>query len=170
MSDNSSLPARVFQINLSGGGVPKLPVRSAEVTYLGLRGDDHNDKVHHGGPEKALALYSLELIQALQAEGHPIYPGSTGENITLAGLDWSRVVAGLRLRLGETVEIEITRYASPCETIRESFRDGYFNRISWRTNPGWARAYARVLTPGIVRIGDAALVADQVVVDQVVAP
>jgi len=161
MSDDTPLQARVFQINASDGGVPKLPLRSAEVTYLGLRGDDHNDKVHHGGPDKALSLYSLELIQALQAEGHPIYPGSTGENITLAGLDWSRVAAGLRLRLGE-VEIEITQYASPCETIRESFRDGYFNRISWRTNPGWARAYARVLTPGTIRIGDAARVVEPV--------
>lgn len=156
MSDDTSLQVRVFQINASDGGVPKLPLRSAEVTPLGLRGDDHNDKVHHGGPDKAISLYSLELIQALQAEGHPIYPGSTGENVTLVGLDWSRMVVGLRLRLGDMVEIEITRYATPCETIRGSFRDGYFNRISWRTNPGWARAYARVLTPGTIRIGDPA--------------
>lgn len=162
MSDDTSRQARVFQINASDGGVPKLPLRSAEVTLLGLRGDDHNDKVHHGGPDKAISLYSLELIQALQAEGHPIYPGSTGENVTLAGLDWSRVAAGLRLRLGETVEIEITHYATPCETIRESFRDSYFNRISGRTNPGWSRAYARVLTPGIIRIGDAAQVVEPV--------
>lgn len=146
--------AHIFQINASDGGVPKLPRRSAEVTYRGLSTDCHNDTVHHGGPEKAISLYSLELIRYLQVEGHPIFPGSTGENITLTGLDWSLVEAGLRLRLGESVLIEVTRYATPCQTIRESFKDNAIDRISWRTNPGWARAYARVLTPGVITIGD----------------
>jgi MOSC domain-containing protein YiiM len=131
-----------------------LPIDSAEVTYLGLSTDRHNDVVHHGGPEKAVSLFSVEIITALQTEGNPIYPGSTGENITTVGLDWSLVVAGLRLRLGNDVEIEVTRYASPCSTIRESFMNHDFNRISWRTNPGWARAYARVLRPGSIMTGD----------------
>ncbi len=151
---------RIFQINASHGGVPKRPLRSAEVTYLGLATDHHNDLVHHGGPEKALCLYSLELIKLLQEEGHPIFPGSTGENITLTGLDWSLVAAGLRLRLGENVEIEVTRYATPCQTIRDSFKDQAFDRISWRTHSGWARAYARVLTPGFIAIGDSVRLLD----------
>lgn len=146
--------AQIFQINASNGGVPKLPLRSAEVTSLGLRGDAHKDIVHHGGPDKAISLYSLELIRALQMEGHPIFPGSTGENLTLVGLDWSLVEAGLRLAVGDTVLLEITRYATPCQTIRESFREENFNRISWRTNSGWARAYARVLKTGIITVGD----------------
>jgi MOSC domain-containing protein YiiM len=145
---------RIFQINASDGGVPKTPLRSAEVNFLGLITDRHNDVVHHGGPEKALCLYSLELIRLLQAEGHPIFPGSTGENLTLTGLDWSLVEAGLRLRLGQSVTIEVTRYASPCQTIRDSFKGQAFERISWRTHPGWARAYAKVLTPGYIAIGD----------------
>jgi MOSC domain-containing protein YiiM len=90
----------------------------------------------------------------LQQEGHPIFPGSTGENVTLVGVDWILVIAGLRLRLGPDVEVEVTSFASPCQTIRESFTDYDFNRISWRTNPGWARAYARVLTPGRIAVGD----------------
>lgn len=152
--NNQKEIAQIFQINVSNGGVPKLPIRSSEVSYLGLKDDQHNDTEHHGGPEKAVSLYSLELIRALQGEGHPIFPGSTGENITLAGLDWSLVAAGLRLQLGETVQIEISRYATPCQTIRESFIGQDFNRISWRTQLGWARAYARVLTPGDIKVGD----------------
>lgn len=146
--------AQIFQINTSAGGVPKSAVRQSEVGPLGLVDDGHDDTVHHGGIERALSLYSLELIRALQNEGHPIFPGSTGENITLVGLDWSLMNVGLRLRLGDEVEIEITRYVTPCKTIRESFIDQDFNRISWRTNPGWARAYARVLNTGIVTVGD----------------
>ena len=146
--------ARIYQINVSNGGVPKLPVPSAEVALSGLVNDSHNDKLHHGGPTRAVCIYSLEVITALQAEGHPIYPGSAGENVTIVGLDWPRVVAGLRLRLGEEVEIEITQFASPCTTIRKSFLNDDFNRISWRTHAGWARAYARVLRPGRVAVGD----------------
>ena len=146
--------AWIFQINLSPGGVPKLPVHRAKVTLLGLEGDDHNNKEMHGGPDKAICLYSLERIKALQAEGHPIFPGSTGENLTLTGLDWPQVKIGTRLRLGSEVVIEITQYPAPCDKIVKSFQDGQILRISHEHYPGWARLYARVLSPGEIQIGD----------------
>ncbi len=146
--------ARIFQINLSQGGVPKLPVSEGEVTPLGLEGDDQRNKKHHGGPERALCLYSLDLTLELQAEGHPIFPGSTGENITISGLDWERIKPGDRIRLGKEVVIEITRHTTPCRALGDSFKDGEINRISQDDNPGWARWYARVLSPGWIRIGD----------------
>ena len=145
---------QVFQINASSGGVPKLPLRAAEINMLGITIDDHNNKVNHCGPDKAICLFSLELIRALQIEGHPIFPGSTGENITIAGLDWSLVIPGLRLQVCQSVELEITKYTTPCRTIRDSFIDQNIDRISWQSNPGWARAYARVLKPGAVIVGD----------------
>jgi MOSC domain-containing protein YiiM len=146
--------AQVFQINLSDGGVPKYPVHAGTVTSLGLKGDRQNDLEHHGGPNRALCLYSLELILALQAEGHPIFPGSTGENLTLAGLEWTKLAPGARLRLGNEVTIEITQYTSPCNKLVSSFVDGQVRRMSQQEHPGWARLYARVLSPGRVRIGD----------------
>ena len=151
---------RIYQINISQGGVPKKPQPSAQVTPLGLSGDLHDNTEHHGGPEKAISLYSLEIIRALQDEGHPIFPGSTGENLTILGLDWPLVDAGLRLALGNTVLIEVTRFATPCKTIRDSFVDQQIDRISWRTNPGWARAYARVLTTGEISVGDSVRIVD----------
>ena len=144
----------IFQINVSQGGVPKLRVRSAEVTTLALVGDAHNDTKVHGGPTRAVCLYSLERILALQAEGHPIFPGSTGENVTLAGVDWDAVVPGVRLRLGDTVEIEITKYTEPCPKITGSFVDGDISRMAQAKHPGWSRVYASVITPGEIRIGD----------------
>ncbi|MFO7662080.1 MAG: MOSC domain-containing protein [Chloroflexota bacterium] len=147
-------PPRLFQINVSDGGVPKLPVRSAEVTAFGVRGDRQRDTKHHGGPERAVCLYSLEHILALQAEGHPIYPGSIGENLTIAGIDWSEILSGIRIQVGEQVEIQITSYAVPCRNIQNSFDDQIFSRISPKTQPGWARAYAKVLIPGRIAIAD----------------
>ena len=32
---------RVFQLNISPGGVPKLPIREAHCSTLGLEGDGH---------------------------------------------------------------------------------------------------------------------------------
>ena len=148
--------ASIFQINISQGGVPKLAVRSAEVTELGLVGDTHNNTKVHGGPTRALCLYSLERILALQAEGHPIFAGSTGENLTLAGLDWDAIVPGVRLRLGDTVEIEVTKYTEPCPKITESFAGEDISRMAQADHPGWSRVYACVLTPGNIRVGDKA--------------
>ncbi|MFN2129056.1 MAG: MOSC domain-containing protein [Anaerolineae bacterium] len=154
MSNTAKQP-HIFQINCSDGGVPKGPVREGQVTSLGLEGDRHNDTVHHGGPERALCLYALERIVDLQAEGHPIYPGSTGENVTLVGLDWAQVVPGTRLRLGDEVRVEITLYTTPCQKIAVSFAGGQIQRMSQDEHPGWSRVYARVLSPGTIRVGDA---------------
>lgn len=147
--------AHIFSLNRSNGGVPKLPIHKVNVTVAGLDGDWQDDRKHHGGPTRALCLFSLEQILTLQAEGHPIFPGSTGENITISGLDWSRLQPGTQLRLGGSTEIEITSFASPCETIRDSFNDKRSVRMSEKVNPGWSRVYARVLQEGKLTVGDA---------------
>jgi MOSC domain-containing protein YiiM len=152
--------AHIFSLNRSQGGVPKLPVREAAITVEGLEGDWQEDRKYHGGPMRALCLYSLEQILALQAEGHPIFPGSTGENVTIAGLDWASLTPGTRLLLGE-VEIELTSYASPCATIQGSFKDRRYSRISQKAHPGTSRLYARVLREGTVRVGDSVEVVTQ---------
>ncbi len=147
------IPARIFQINSSAGGVPKLPIHEGQVTELGLVSDKHTDP-SHGGLERALCIYSLEQILLLQEAGHPIFPGSTGENLTLAGLVWDEIKPGVQLRLGAEVCIESTSYTSPCHKIKASFSGGDFMRMSQKEHPGWARVYARVLQGGILRISD----------------
>jgi len=149
------MAGRIFQLNSSSGGVPKLAVREAEVTGLGLVGDDHRFPDIHGGPERALCLFSLDRILELQAEGHPIFPGAVGENVTISGIDWERMTPGQQLALGDEVLIEITRYTSPCNTIENSFADGKYQRISQKVHPGYSRVYARVLRPGHLTAGQA---------------
>ncbi len=141
-----------YRLNTSRGGVPKRPVVEAEVTHEGLRGDLHNDTRHHGGPERAVCLFSLEVLQRLRAEGHPVAPGSLGENVTVAGVDWRQVRPGLRLRVGE-VDLQVTRYTTPCATIRHNFLRGDIARVHPDHHPGEARVYARVLRPGTLRAG-----------------
>jgi len=147
------MTGRIFQLNTSPGGVPKLPVIEGHVNELGIAGDEHRFPDIHGGPERALCLFSLERILELQAEGHPIFPGAVGENVTISGLDWQQVVPGVQLSLGDEVLVEITKYTTPCNTIPAYFADGQYQRISQKLHPGWSRVYARVLKGGRLRIG-----------------
>jgi MOSC domain-containing protein YiiM len=148
-----SRDGRIVQLSVSAGGVPKLAVPAARVTGLGLQGDAHRYE-HHGGPERAVCLYSLEAIDALAAEGHAIEPGAIGENVTVEGIDWNLVTPGVRLRLGERVVLEVTRYTSPCYKIAPVFLGGEYSRVSQQRNPGWSRVYTRVLVEGSLRVGD----------------
>jgi MOSC domain-containing protein YiiM len=149
----SKVEGRIFQLNVSKGGVPKLAVREAVLRAEGLEGDRQRDRRYHGGPERALCLFALEHVLELQAEGHPIYPGSTGENLTLVGLDWPGLAHGARLALGDEAVIEIASYTAPCKKIAGSFVGGDFKRISQKVNPGDSRLYARVLRPGPLAVG-----------------
>ena len=146
--------ARIVRISVSPGGVPKRPVPSARVTALGLEGDAQRDLEHHGGPERALCIFSQERIQALQAEGHPITPGSIGENLTIEGIDWNAVMPGTYLRLGEDVVVQVTRYTSPCLNITASFLHRDYSRVAQKRHPGDSRVYARVLREGSLTSGD----------------
>ena len=128
-------------------------MREAQLTRTGLSGDRQAKPIIHGGPERALCLYSLERITELQDEGHPIFPGSIGENVTVAGLDWSQLKPGIRLALGDEVVIEISSYAGPCPTIAGSFINRKFKRISQKIHPGESRLYARVLRTGRLEAG-----------------
>jgi MOSC domain-containing protein YiiM len=144
----------IFQISISKGGVPKQGLPKASIDTEGVAGDQHRDLVHHGGPDRAVCLFSLERIIALQGEGHPIFPGSAGENITVAGMDWSTLAPGARIKLGNDVVLEVTDYTAPCSNIGASFIERHFDRISQKTHAGWSRLYARVLQPGEVKVGD----------------
>lgn len=145
--------ATLHSINVSNGGVPKLARRSAAVRKGGVEGDRQRDLRYHGGPERAISLYSLELIRALQAEGNSIDVGCIGENFTLAGVPWDRMVPGATLQVGE-VELELTAYAAPCNNLVPYFAGGKFVRVAQKVHPGWSRLYARVLREGTVQVGD----------------
>jgi MOSC domain-containing protein YiiM/GNAT superfamily N-acetyltransferase len=145
---------RVLSVNLNGGGVPKQAVERAWVGELGLDGDKHRADTVHGGPLRAICLFGIEVIERLQAEGHPTDIGGVGENLTTSGIEWSRLPAGTRFKVGSDVLLELTAPAMPCDTQRPNFIRGEFKRISPVLFPDDSRMYARVLTQGEVRPGD----------------
>ena len=147
------MAGRLESINASRGGVPKHGMFEALVTEAGIDGDRQRDLRFHGGADRAIVLFSLDVIRALQREGHSIAAGTTGENLTVSGLDWTAIAPGTEIRIGE-VRLRITNYTSPCEKIGYSFLENDYARISHKRQPGWSRVCARVLAGGLVRIGD----------------
>lgn len=143
----------LVSINVSNGGVPKRPLQCCLISERGLEGDRQRDLRYHGGPDRAVCLFSDELIAALRGEGHPISAGTIGENFTLRGIPWAEMVPGAKLDVGE-VRVELTAYAAPCNNIAGSFHRRQIGQVSQQANPGRSRLYARVLKAGTVHVGD----------------
>lgn len=144
----------LVRINVSGGGVPKLPVEEARVSRLGVEGDRQREVTVHGGPHRAVSILGIEAIRRVAAEGHPIGPGTTGENLTTEGFDVSALPVGTRLHIGDEVILELSGPANPCRTIRHSFADLRFGRLGVAAHPRDSRMYARVRREGTLRCGD----------------
>lgn len=145
----------VVQVNGGVGGVPKLPLPGADIDRGGLVGDRQATRRHHGRPWQALCLWSAEVIDGLATAGHPIGYGFAGENLTIRGLPWTEVRAGVRIRVG-TALAECALFALPCRANAHWFADGDFHHMHHGRGPV-SRVYARVLEPGRVAPGDPAV-------------
>jgi MOSC domain-containing protein YiiM len=148
--------ASIASVNISPGGVPKLPVAEAWVGSRGLAGDGHHEpEPSHGGPEQAVCLYSVEAIARVSADGHTAFPGAFGENLTLEGIELNSLSSGDRLAIGHAgLVIQLTTRSEPCQTIAHWFIDRRIARIGSPQHPEDARWYARVVHEGPVRAGD----------------
>ena len=133
-------------IFISNGGVPKTRVNSIQIEIEGLVGDNQADKKHHGGVMRAVCVLENEVLTKLQLEGHPIMPGTTGENLLVEGFNLD---IGTVFTVGDA-ELEVVSAATPCKTITASFIDGNFNRLSHKKYPKDTRWYCRVLQPGSI--------------------
>ena len=146
----------IHSVNVSHeGGVPKLPVKAAIVRYEGVEGDHNRFRTERRGsdPGRAVNIFSLERIQELQIEGHSIGVGTTGENLTIEGIDWDELDVGTTLKVGNAT-IELSEPCAPCSKIGGSFEGRDFSRIDHDKEVGWSRWSARVVEEGDVSVGD----------------
>ena len=150
------MSAVVHSINVCAeGGVPKHPVSAAKIAVDGVEGDYNKFRTERrgGASSRAVCLFSLERIEQLGVEGHPISVGSTGENITIEGLDWPSLEVGMHVKVGGAL-LELSEPCVPCYKIGESFVEGKFARIDHEQEFGWSRWLASVIEEGMVSTGD----------------
>ena len=137
----------VLAVNISAGGIPKLPITVGHVTGGGLEGDAH-DHEKHNTPLQAICLINGEVLDELREEGFDVGPGATGENLTVRGLDVEALEPGDRLQLSGGVQLEYTKKRKPCyvlDAIHADLKDAIRGRCG---------GYAKVITGGELRAGE----------------
>src|SRR3989338_9949694 len=104
---------RIISINISKGGIPKLPVSSVRLIASGLEGDGHNhDK--HNTPLQAVCIQDLEKLEELSQGGYTLSPGKAGENLTVEDLHVNSLPFGTVLEFSGGVILEISKARKPC--------------------------------------------------------
>jgi MOSC domain-containing protein YiiM len=156
------MEAKVIQINAKAAvsgerGLPKKAVQSSFVKFSGLQGDFNRYRTEKLNNERdsAVLLICSETLEAISKPEFPVQPGHLGENFTIRGLSPQSLKEGVRLALGESVQVEISRACDPCSNLQAlpyvgRDRVTQFMKLLMGRR-GW---YARVLQEGLVRTGD----------------
>jgi len=138
----------VVSVNVSPGGIPKRAVPMARVSFAGLEGDGHAHEKHNS-PLQAVSIIDVEDLDDLRAEGFEVFPGATGENLTVRGLSVDSLAIGSRLRFSGGVEVTLTKRRKPCfvlDAIDPRLKEVIVGRCGW---------LAKVIREGEVRAGEA---------------
>lgn len=135
---------------LTGFGKQKVtgPIR---LRSRNLDGDGQADLKHHGGPDKAVCVYSIEHYPAWRDELQlDLMPGAFGENLTIVKLNESCVCIGDTWAVGDAV-LQVSQPRQPCWKLSRWWGiDGLSVRVQQTGRTGW---YLRVLTEGTIEAG-----------------
>jgi len=143
--------------------IGKQPVAGpVAVGMLGLEGDEQADRTVHGGLSKAVYAYPAvhyAFWQRVRAQARvslwddPLPPGAMGENLTIDGLDETRLWIGDRLVLpGCTLAVSEPRL--PCFKFNAAI--GFAQASKLMAQSGYCGSYLGVIEPGRVTAGDEA--------------
>lgn len=121
----------------------------------GFEGDAQGDRIHHGGPDKAVHHYPFEHYAFWREEIGDVpllaRPGAFGENMSTTGMDEARVAIGDVFRLGDAL-IEVSQGRQPCWKLNARFSvPDMAIRVQKTGRTGW---YYRVLEEGCIAPGD----------------
>ena len=138
--------ATITSINISPKkGTFKQPVNQAELRVdFGIVGDAHAGNWH-----RQISLLAQESIDKMTALGlNDLVPGKFAENITTQGIELFTLPVGTRLKLGACV-VEVTQIGKECHQHCEIYK-----KVGQCIMPHEG-IFVKVLTPGVVRVGDA---------------
>ena len=125
-------------------GTQKVNVPMAELKAdFGVVGDAHAGKWH-----RQVSLLAVESIEKMIAKGAKVAPGNFAENITTEGINLFELSIGSKLKLGESVELEVTQFRKKCHSkcvIFEQVGDCIMPREG---------VFAKVNKAGWIKVGD----------------
>ncbi|MFN8525390.1 MAG: MOSC domain-containing protein [Chloroflexota bacterium] len=126
-------------------GIFKEPVAGAVwLRTTNLDGDGQADLTNHGGPDKAVLVYSADHYPRWTAElsRDDLPHGAFGENFTVAGLDELTVCIGDTFQIG-AAHVQVSQPRQPCWKLERRLRHpGMIGLVQATSRSGW---YVRVL-------------------------
>jgi len=134
-------------------GIFKQPIDGpVRLGWTNLAGDQQADLKVHGGPDKAVCVYSAAHYtywrETLQIADFSF--GAFGENFTVDGLDESNVCIGDTFRIGDTV-VEVSQPRQPCWKLARRWQlKDLAVQVQQTGLTGW---YFRVMQEGTVAAG-----------------
>jgi MOSC domain-containing protein YiiM len=135
-------------------GLFKKPVAGPlVVSGVNLQGDGQADLTVHGGPNKAVYLYSWDNILYWREFLHrqDLGPGSFGENLTVEGLSEKEVAIGDEFAMG-TARFVVTQPRLPCFKLALALETPSITKTFLES--GRTGFYLRVLQEGALQAGD----------------
>ncbi len=145
--------AAMYKGKEAKSGIAKSSVEQAvQLTKLGFEGDEQADLVHHGGPDKAICVYSYDHYPHWEKVlGHRLDYGAFGENFTVERLSERDVRVGDIYRIGSAT-VQVSQPRQPCWKL--AMRWGLDELPLLVTNSGATGFYFRVLETGVVHASD----------------
>ena len=127
---------------------------AARLRLTHLEGDEVGDTRVHGGPDKAVCVYSADNFPAWQRVlGRDDFSdGAFGENFTIGGATETDVCIGDQLQVGSAI-VEVSQPRMPCWKLgRRWNRHDLPKLVTQSGRSGW---YFRVRREGVVEAGQA---------------
>lgn len=125
-------------------GTRKVPVEEAKLLKNhGLIGDAHAGEWH-----RQVSFLASESIEKARKNGLNVTFGDFAENIATLGIDWINLPIGSRVKLGNSVEVEISQIGKECHN-----RCAIFYQAGDCIMPREG-VFARVITGGTICCGD----------------
>ncbi len=145
-------------------GIRKTPVSTLShahhiaVNPSGLEGDEQADASVHGGRDKAVYVYPYEhyavwetmRLQVLKVD-EKLPHGFMGENLTVTGLDETKVWVGDVLEIG-SARFRVVSPRQPC--YKFNARMGFKQASRMMVQSGYTGFYLEVLETGHLQAGD----------------
>ncbi len=130
-------------------GICKNPVSGpVRLGRIGFEGDGVGDTKHHGGPDKAVCLYSFDHYPYWKdVLGISLPAAAFGENLTISGLTEKDVCIGDIFQIGSAV-VQVTQPRQPCKTL--AARYGRTDMVKLVVDSGRTGFYCCVLGEGFV--------------------
>lgn len=134
-------------------GMCKKPVAGELLlSKQGFEGDGVGDRKHHGGEDKAVCTYSLDHYPYWGSVlGIAMPEAAFGENLSVSDMVEDDVFVGDSFRIGTAV-VQVSQPRQPCGTLAARF--GRADFVKMVVDSGRTGFYFRVLTEGLVKVGD----------------